>query len=57
MTYELRQSVLCDGRPGIICGKSYIDYNVLLLTGEMKPNIEPDRLRPRPVVEAVNAGR
>ncbi len=49
MTYDLRQPVLCDGHPGIICGKSMYDYNVLLLTGEMKANVEAYRLRPRPV--------
>jgi hypothetical protein len=49
MTYALRQPVLCDGLPGVICGKSFIDYNVLMVSGEFRKNVEADRLRPRPV--------
>lgn len=59
MTYELRQSVLCDGVPGMICGRTFgtNQYDVLLLSGAVKANVEHDRLRPGPVVAVVNAGR
>lgn len=59
MTYAIRDAVLCDGVPGMICGKTFgtNQYDVLLLSGAVKANVETDRLRPRPVVEVVNAGR
>ena len=59
MTYNLRQPVLCDGHPGVICGKSSRDYNVVMLaTGEIEANVKAERLRPRATVaEAVYAGR
>lgn len=59
MTFEMRQAVICDGVPGVICGKTFgtNQYDVLLLSGAVKANVETDRLRPRPVAEVVNACR
>lgn len=55
MTYALRECVLCDGQPGVICGKSFHDFNVLLASGEVKANVTPDRLRPRPAIMEARA--
>lgn len=59
MTYEMRQAVVCDGQLGMICGRTFgtNQYDVLLLSGAVKANVEHDRLRPCPVVEVVNVGR
>ena len=56
MTYTLRQPVLCDGIPGTISGRTFgtQQFDVLLVTGKVKANVDADRLRPRPaVLEAV----
>ncbi len=51
MTFDLRQSILLDGQPGMVCGKTYStnQYDVLLASGVVKTNVDEDRLRPRPV--------
>lgn len=52
MTYALRQPVLCDGIPGIISGRTFgtHQFDVLLVSGQVKANVDADRLRPRPAV-------
>lgn len=48
MIYALRAAVLCDGHPGIIAGRTYgtHQFDVLLASGEIKPNVTADRIRP-----------
>ena len=55
MAYEMRQSVICDGSPGMITGRTYgtQQYDVLLAGGQVKANVTEDRLRPRPVAVQV----
>lgn len=52
MNFDLRQPVLCDGQPGIIAGRTFSthQFDVLLASGEIKPNVTADRIRPRPAV-------
>lgn len=53
MTYALplRTPVLCDGQPGVITGRAYGAelYDVRLASGEVRPNVTTDRLRPASV--------